>query len=139
MKDNFEDSEAKNRDFKALSYAEDFSIVEHDQGTLGKYDVYILTLEGKHEDVVYPKIKMWIRQDKHLLLKEEDYSLSDRLMRTLYYPSYMKIGDRFIAGKILIVDNLKKGEKTQITISDPSLAKLPDYVFTKSYLERVNR
>lgn len=139
MKDNFEDSEAKNRDFKALSYAEDYSIIDDEEGTLGKYSVYILTLEGKHDDVVYPKIKMWIRQDNHLLLKEEDYSLSDRLMRTLYYPSYIKIDDRYIAGTILFVDNLKEGEKTQITISDPSLAELPEYVFTKSYLERVNR
>jgi hypothetical protein len=69
----------------------------------------------------------------------EDYSLSDRLMRTAYYPKYMKVAERFIPSRMLFVDELKEGEKTQVTIKDASVATLPDSVFTKAYLERVNR
>ena len=40
---------------------------------------------------------------------------------------------------MIFVDELVKGKKTTITLSDISLAAVPDSVFTKSYIERVNR
>jgi hypothetical protein len=72
-------------------------------------------------------------------LKAEEYSLSERLMRTSYYPHYARIEDRYFPDKMLFVDELKKGEKTQLTFTDLSIAPLPDSVFTKAYLEKVNR
>ena len=38
--------------------------------------------------------------NKPLVLKAEDYSLSDRLMRTAYYPKYMKVENRFIPSRM---------------------------------------
>ena len=46
---------------------------------------------------------------------------------------------RFLASQMLFVDELKEGERTQVTMANTSLAQVPDSVFTKSYLERVNR
>jgi hypothetical protein len=40
---------------------------------------------------------------------------------------------------MLEIDNVKVGNKTQITFKDVSVARLPDSVFTKTYLERVNQ
>ena len=37
------------------------------------------------------------------------------------------------------IDGKFVGDRTQITISKPSLAKLPDNLFTKSYLEKVSK
>jgi hypothetical protein len=51
----------------------------------------------------------------------------------------MKVAGRFIPSRMLFVDELREGEKTQVTIKDASVAALPDSVFTKAYLERVNR
>jgi hypothetical protein len=74
-----------------------------------------------------------------LLLKSEDYSLSKRLLRISYYPSYVKIGDTYIADSLLFVDALVQGKKTKITLTEVSIDPLPDSVFTKAYIERVNR
>ena len=41
--------------------------------------------------------------------------------------------------QMLFVDELKEGERTQVTMANTSLARVPDTVFSKSYLERVNR
>ena len=139
LKENLQDSEAKNEDMRASSLAEDYSIEASAEGKLGKYPVYILDLLASNNEVAYPRIKVWIRQDRNLVLKVASYSLSDRLMRTTYYPSYVKVRDRYIPSKTLFVDELKKGEKTQVTIKEASTSPLPDSVFTKSYLERVNR
>ena len=88
----------------------------------------------------YPTLKLSIRKDKPLVLKEEDYSLSDRLMRTvLYPPKYIEVAGKTVYSQILIQDELNKGEKSQLTISDVSVAKLPDATFSKAFLGQTAR
>ena len=139
LKENLEDSETKNSDFRRSSLAEDYEVDSYSEETLGKYEVYVVNLLASNDEVPYPRMKLWIHKDQPLVLKVEDYSLSDRLMRTAYYPKYMRVENRFIPSRMLFVDELKEGEKTQVTIKDASVAILPDSVFTKAYLERVNR
>lgn len=139
LKENFQSSDAKNSDFNRQSLAKDYTVAESTEGKLGIYPVYILDLKAKNNEVTYPRIKLWIRKDLQIVLEAQDYSLSGRLMRTAYYPNYVKIGKKFFPSRMLFIDDLNPGNKTQITVSDPSIAPLPDYLFTKAYLERVNR
>jgi outer membrane lipoprotein-sorting protein len=139
LKENLEDSETKNSDFRRSSLAEDYEVESYAEQVLGKYPVYVLDLVANNDEVPYPRLRLWLHRDNPLVLKVEDYSLSERLMRTAYYPKYMKVSGRFIPSRMLFVDELKEGEKTQVTIKDASVAELPDSVFTKAYLERVNR
>ena len=114
-------------------------VTSWEEGKLGKYDVYILDLKALHDEVTYPYQKIWVRKDNNLLLKMEDYSLNKRHMRTAFFPNYAKVGGKYLATKMLFVDELTKGRKTQITTTNISLEDLPDSVFTKAYVERVNR
>lgn len=139
MKENFQDTSSKNSDFGRLELSTDYEVTSWTEGKLGRFDVYILNLEGVNNEVTYPCIKMWVTKDTHLVLKSEDYSLTKRLMRTSYYPEYARAGSSYIPSKMIFIDELIEGKKTQITISDISLADLPDSVFTKAYVERVNR
>jgi outer membrane lipoprotein-sorting protein len=139
FKENLSDSEAKNNDMRASSLTDDYAVQGYVEAVLGKYEAYVVTMAAKNDEVPYPTIKMWISKGDSLVLKIESYSLSNRLMRTSYYPSYVKIGDRYLPSRMLFVDELNTGEKTQATIKDPSVAALPDSVFTKAYLERVNK
>jgi outer membrane lipoprotein-sorting protein len=139
LKENFQSSDAKNSDFNQQSLAQDYTVSASEDGTLGVYPVYILTLKATNNEVTYPSMKIWVRKDLDLLLKSEDYSLSGRLMRTAYYPNYIKVGERFVPSRMLFIDNLNPGNKTQVTLTNPSVAALPDYLFTKAYLQRVNR
>lgn len=138
LKENIQNSEAKNSDIDGLSLAEDYTVESWETGKLGNFEVYILDLKAKNNEVSYPNIKLWVRTDQTIVLKEEDYSLSGRLMRTSYYPKYVQVGAKFVPAQILIVDELQEGEKTQLTMKNPSTAALPDSVFTKAYIERVN-
>ncbi|HAK44951.1 MAG TPA: outer membrane lipoprotein-sorting protein [Spirochaeta sp.] len=138
MKENVQNSEAKNSDMDGLSLAEDYEVDSWELGKLGNFDTYILSLKALNDEVTYPRLKVWVRTDATIVLKEEDYSLSDRLMRTTYFPKYVKVGMRYVPSQILIVDNLQEGEKTQMTMKNPSTADLPDSVFSKAYIERVN-
>ena len=138
LKENVQNSEAKNSDIDSLSLAEDYEVNSWEIGKLGNFETYILDLRALNNEVTYPRLKIWVRTDATIVLKEEDYSLSDRLMRTTYFPKYVKVGEKYVPSQILIVDNLQEGEKTQLTMKNPSTADLPDSVFSKAYIERVN-
>jgi len=139
MKEQFSGSDARNSDFGSSSYAEDYSVTSIEEGRLGSYDVYIMQLAATNNEVTYPSEKVWVTRDLYLPLKIEDYSAAGRLMRTSLFPSYTRAGDTYIATRMIFVDELVEGRRTQIEMTDISTEPLPDSIFTKAYVERVNR
>ena len=128
--DDIEQSKAKWRN--------NYDVVGYEEGTLGKYPVHIITLKAKTSEPSYAKSKYYIRTDIALLLKEEDFSGSDRLMRTILLPKYSKVPAGYVSTQAIIRDELNKGEQTQQVISDLTFDALPDKIFTKAYLEGLN-
>ena len=86
LKENVQNSEAKNSDIDSLSLAEDYEVNSWEIGKLGNFETYILDLKALNNEVTYPRLKIWVRTDATIVLKEEDYSLSDRLMRNHLFP-----------------------------------------------------
>jgi len=139
LKEAINDSEARNNDFTRRKILEDYDIQKTEEGTLGKFPVWIITLKAKTNEVSYDVVKLHIRKDRPLTLKQEDLSVSGRLMRTTLFPKYADVGGgKVFPSQMLIVDELNKGEKSQITMTELSTDVLPDKVFTKAFLEAVN-
>jgi outer membrane lipoprotein-sorting protein len=144
--DRFQNTNARNSDFTRSTLSEDYRVTAGKDVTLGRFKCRLLTLEAVTKDVTYPKMKIWVSEDG-LLRKSEDYSLSGQLLRTSAIPDYYQISGRFVPKQILFVDALNganingkfMNEKTQITISRPSFGKVADSVFSKTFLESVNR
>lgn len=139
LKENFEGSDARNEDFAQSSLADDYRVTAYERGTLGQYAVFVIDLEAEHNEVPDPFLKLWITEGSNLVLKIESYSLTKRLVRTALYPSYQKVGNTVIPRQMIFVDELIPGNKTQITLTDVSVEPLDVNVFTKAYVERVNR
>ncbi|MHC6203130.1 outer membrane lipoprotein-sorting protein [Breznakiellaceae bacterium SP9] len=145
-KDRFQNTNARNSDFTRSTLAIDYRVVKGEAATLGRFNCRLLTLQALTDDITYPKMKLWISDDG-LVRKSEDYSLSGQLLRTSAIPDYYQIGNRYVPKQILFEDALRgatiKGtfvkEKTLITISKPSFSKVADSVFSKTFLESVNR
>ena len=144
--DRFQNTNARNSDFTRSTLAQDYRINGGTDTMLGPLKCRALTLEGITNDLTYPKMKIWISEDG-LVRKTEDYSLSGQLLRTSAIADYWRIGNRYVPKQILFVDALRGAmingsfvnEKTQITITKPSFNKLADSVFSKNFLESVNR
>jgi outer membrane lipoprotein-sorting protein len=145
-RDRFRNSNARNSDFTRSSFAVDYDVVATRTEMLGRFDCTVLDLKANNAEVTFPFTKIWISDDS-LVRKTEDYSLSGQLLRIVMIPTYQAVGGRYVPQTILIVDELKGktvgekfvGDRTQITISKPSLARLPDNLFTRAYLEKVSR
>ena len=142
----FQNTNARNSDFTRSTLAQDYRVTAGEDTVLGRFRCRLLTLEAVTTDVTYPKMKVWISEDG-LLRKTEDYSLSGQLLRTSAIPDYYNINGRFVPRQILFVDELRgaavngvfRNERTQITISRPSFNRVADSVFSKAFLESVNR
>lgn len=140
MNDKFNDSDANNSDFRMSSLADDYRVASTEEGRLGSYEVYIFGLEAQNKEITYPTRKIWVSRENRVILKSEDYSAGGRLLRTGYFPSYAKVGeDAYIATSRIFKDELIDGKKTRMQLTDISTRSLPDSIFTKTYVERVNR
>ena len=145
-RERFQNTNARNSDFTRSTLAQDYDVVSGQRVKLGRFDCWLLDLRANNEEVTFPIMRVWISDD-NLLRKTEDYSLSGQLLRTTAIPAYRTVQGRSIPTSILIVDNLKGAtvggrfvnEKTQITITKPSLKRLPENLFTKAFLESVGR
>lgn len=139
LKETFQDSDVRNADFSSFSYASSYEIEGYLEGVLGSYQVYIINLKAVDDTVPFPYATLWVTKDSNLVLKVEEYSLNRRLMRSSLFPKYTKVGNSIIPVQMIFVDELVEGKKTQVSLSEISVTKIPDHVFTKAYLERVNR
>lgn len=131
-------TDAKTRDMEGLNLSEYFDFEYIEEGKVGKIKCYVLFGTAKVMNVAYPKTKIWIRKDNFLVIKREEYSLSDKLKQTIFYIKYSKIKNKYAIKKLLVVDN-KENSKTIVDIQSISLEDLPDNVFTKAYLENQGR
>jgi outer membrane lipoprotein-sorting protein len=137
--ESYQGTTARNADFYAFSFSTDYKVTGAAEGTLGKLGCWILDMEGLTDGVAYPFIRMWIDTSSGLLLKLEDYSLSRRLMRTLFYTQYTRAQGHVLPVRTVMVDEVTQGRRTQLDMANVSFSKLPDYVFTQAYIERLAR
>ncbi len=140
IKEALGDSDIKLDDVEQskTKWRNNYEVEAYEEGTLGKYPVDIITLKAKTTEPSYAKTKFYIRKDIALVLKQEDFSGSDRLMRTILIPKYSKVPAGYVSTQVIIRDELNKGEQTQQVISDLTFDTLPDKIFTKAYLEGLN-
>lgn len=140
MKEALGDSDVKLDDIDQNKkyWRDNYEVVGFEEGTLGKFPVYIITLKATTTEPSYAKAKYYIRKDIALILKEEEFSGSDRLMRTTLCPKWSKVPAGYVPTQIIMRDELNPGEQTQQVISDLTFDALPDKIFTKAYLEGLN-
>jgi outer membrane lipoprotein-sorting protein len=141
LQDNFAGSRANNSDFSASSLSRDYLVQSAVDGKLGSRDVWILDLKAKTASAPYAWLKLWVQKDRYLVLMQQELDLSKKPMRTSVYSSHAQVAGRWIPLSQLFRDEVNVGEKSQMTINKDkiSVGKIPDSVFTKAYIEGVNR
>jgi len=144
--ENIAGTDAKGEDFERRKMVELYKPAVDKNGReiiteekLGKIDSYRIEIRAKKEDVAYPKKVYWVTKDSFLPLKEMNYSLSGTLMTTAYFINYTQIQGRYMWVKAMFIDEFEKGNKSVVEISDISLKKIDDSVFTKAYLENLSK
>ena len=100
-------------------------------------NMYVLELVAVDRSVTYHRVLYWVRQSNHWPHKAEFYSLSDRLLKTCLYQKFERMAGRMRPTRLTMQDALRAGEESVLEYADMKLRDLPDKVFTKDYLKRL--
>jgi outer membrane lipoprotein-sorting protein len=118
----------------AVDYAAQAVGIEPIQGE----PAYVLELKAVDRSVAYPRVRYWVRQRDAWPMKSEFYSLSNRLLKTCLYGEFKDVAGRIRPTRLVMTDALRRTELSVMDYSDIRSRELPDRVFTKEYLKKLN-
>ncbi len=97
----------------------------------------VLGLTAVDRSVTYQKVVYWVKQSNAWPYKAEFYSLSNRLLKTAKYQNYQGMGGKVRPTRLLMEDALRHGEQSVLDYQNMKLRDLPDKIFTKDYLKKL--
>lgn len=137
---------SRRSDFDEPRLAAEYDPEDAGQEQVGAYTAQVLKLRGKPGvDLASPVVKLWIDKDGKNLLKRQEFALSGRLLRTVYYPKWRKLfseskkADVWYPEEVRIFDEIEKENSTLIVIKNVDLHPLEANQFTKAWLESKSR
>jgi outer membrane lipoprotein-sorting protein len=98
---------------------------------------HVLELTASERGVTYPKVAYWVRASNNWPYKAEFYSASGRLLKTCTYEQFDQLGGKVRPTRLVMVDALRPGERSVLDYSGMKPRDLPDKVFTKDYLKKL--
>ena len=98
---------------------------------------YVLELTAVDRSVTYHRVLYWVRQSNFWPHKAEFYSLSDRLLKTCLYQNYKPLAGRERPTRLVMQNALLQDEESVLEYSAMRVRDLPDRMFTKDYLKRL--
>jgi outer membrane lipoprotein-sorting protein len=126
-----------NGDLARANFAGDYNprLVRTDTLEDDNYDV--LELTAVNRSVTYPRVLYWVNAKTSAPYKAEFYSASNRLLKTCNYGKYEKVLGVLRPTELVMTDALHEGEQSVLTYAHMKLRDLPDKVFTKDYLKKL--
>ena len=129
--------QVSNGDIARANFVGDYTPTLIGTETVGNDALYVLDLAAVDRGVTYQRVKYWVQQGNYHPYKAEFYSLSGRLLKTCLYGEFRQLGGVMRPTRLVMVDALNKGEESTLDYSNMKLRDLPDRIFTKDYLKRL--
>ena len=136
-KENSMGGEMSNTDIMRVDLAEDYNGIYLGEEVVEGVLCYKLELKAKDRTIAYDKVIYWISKDKELPVKREYYSLSGRLLKSMYFRDLKYFAGQEIPSYILIINERNNGYSTEMIIEElyPQ-NNIQDHIFTPSYVKR---
>src|SRR2546425_1135330 len=126
-----------NGDLARANFAGDYDVKLLRTEIIGGEPHYVLELTAVDRGVTYHRVLYWVRQANNWPYKAEFYALSDRLLKTCLYEDFKTMAGRMRPTRLVMQDALRKGEQSVLDYTDMRFRDLPDKVFSKDYLKRL--
>ena len=127
-----------NGDLARANFAGDYHPKLVRTETIGSDTYHVLELTAVDRGVTYQKVMYWVSQKDNWPFKAEFYSLSNRLLKTCRYEKYQAMEGRQRPTRLVMEDAMRGGEQSVLDYSGMRLRDLPDKVFTKDYLKKLD-
>lgn len=97
----------------------------------------VLELTAVDKSVTYNKVLFWVKQSNSWPHRAEFYSLSNRLLKICRYENFQTMLGTMRPTRLVMEDALRKGEESVLEYSSMKLRDLPDRMFNKDQLNRL--
>jgi outer membrane lipoprotein-sorting protein len=105
--------------------------------TIAGRPAWILELKAKKEGVAYDKRTVWVDRERFLIVKEDLYAKSGKLLKQFQAFETMRVEGRWLPRRATYKDVLKEGEGTEMIIESITFAEdIPASVFSKASLRK---
>ena len=130
--------EVANGDLARANFAGDYTSKLVRSETIDGEAYNVLELNAVDRGVTYHRVMYWVRHSDSRPLKAEFYSLSDRLLKICHYERFQKMAGQMRPTRLVLEDALKQDEKSILEYSKMRMKELPDKMFTKEYLKKLD-
>lgn len=131
--------QVSNGDLARANFAGDYTpkLLRNDMIDGEAHHVLELTAK-KDRAVTYQRVLYWVKQGSLWPHRAEFYSLSNRLLKTCKYENFQTMAGSARPTRLIMEDALRQGEKSVLEYSTMKLRDLPDKIFTKDYLKKLD-
>lgn len=98
---------------------------------------HVLELTAVDRSVTYSKVIYWVKESNSRPHRAEFYSVSNRLLKTCKYENFQILLGIMRPTRLVMEDALRKNEESVLDYSAMKLRDLPDKVFTKEHLNKL--
>jgi outer membrane lipoprotein-sorting protein len=126
-----------NGDLARANFAGDYTATLLRTDVIDGEKYHVMELIGVDKGVTYHKVLYWVQQSNFWPFRAEFYSVSGRLLKTSRYENFRMLLGKQRPTRLVMEDALRKDEKSVLDYSDMKLRDLPDKVFTKDYLKKL--
>lgn len=96
---------------------------------------WVLDLTSRGEVTAYFTRKIWVDKERFVVLKENRYAKSGKLLKTTEVRNVERLGNRWVPTRIIFKDALREGLGTEFVLESIEFnAAIPDHVFSKASL-----
>jgi outer membrane lipoprotein-sorting protein len=126
-----------NGDLTRANFSNDYKATFIKNETIDGRNYAVLNLDAVDRSVTYHRVIYWVNTVNSHPYKAEFYSVSGRLMKTCLYDDFRKMEGKIRPTRMIMEDALHKGLKSVLEYSNMRTRKIPDKVFTKDYLKKL--
>ncbi len=127
-----------NGDLARANFAGDYSPRIVGSEKVGAENYHVLELKAVDRSVTYQRVMYWVNKKSFWPLKAEFYSLSNRLLKRCHYDEYQSMAGKIRPTRLVMEDALREGEQSVLEYRAMKLRDLPDKIFTKDYLKKLD-
>jgi outer membrane lipoprotein-sorting protein len=127
-----------NGDLARANFAGDYAPRIVSSEKIGAEDYHVLELKAVDRSVTYQRVTYWVNKKSFWPLKAEFYSLSNRLLKRCRYEDFQTMAGRLRPTRMVMEDALREGEQSVLEYRAMKLRDLPDKIFTKDYLKKLD-
>ena len=98
---------------------------------------WVLSLTSRGGDVAYYSRKIWVDKERFLVMKEDRFARSGKLLKTTIVNKVALVSGKWVSSEIEVKDALKTGGGTEFVVEEVQFnVDIPDHFFTKAALRR---